>query len=137
MRSGPYSAGQDAEQFLLRRLGQGPVAVAKLREEASRAGLSWATVDRASKRLLVAKPVCWAWPESAPQQATVEREEQVEAEGPAVAAAAETDPRVERAVAEVTNLVVGGIGTLDFAIHQACQGDPELRAQVETVLSKR
>ena len=114
--------------------------MAQLLTEAEQEGIDPMTLRRAAERLSVTKPVCWALPESAPQQTTVEREEQappVEAERHAVAAVAGTDPRVARAVAEVTNLIVGGIATRDFAIHQACQGDPELRAQVEAVLGKR
>ena len=101
--------------------------------------------------------------QSAPQQATVEREEPVrnrtpvpdgtpvgfptpvenstpgqnlppETESGVVAAVAETDPRVQRVVAEVTNLIAGGLGR-EIAIHRVCRGDRELEAQVLKELS--
>ncbi len=124
MRSGPYKPGRAAEAFLSQRLaGRVVVPVTQLLAEAEQEDIDLTTLRRAAKRLSVTKLVCWALPD---EQAT----------GQVVAAVADSDPRVEQAVAEVTNLVVGGIGTLDFAIHQACQGDPELRAQVEAVLGK-
>ena len=84
------------------------------------------TLRRAAERLSVTKPVCWALTD---EQATVEREEQVEANGRAVAAAAGTDPRVEQAAAEASGLIDGGMPRL-IAIHRVCRGDRKLEARL-------
>ena len=137
LRSGPYRSGKQAEAFLARRLaGRVVVPVSQLLADAEREGIDQATVRRAAERLGVTKPVCWALPESAPQQAIVEAEEQaVAVEAQRQAAAAETDPRVEQAVAEVSELIAEGLGR-DSAIHRTCRGDRELAARVLKKLAR-
>lgn len=134
MRSGPYKAGKRAEAFLSERLAGGVVVpVDRLLADAKRGSIDPMTLRRAAKRLSVAKPVCWALPD---EQATGDAEEPVEAEGPAVAAVAETDPRVERAVAAVRELIAGGMPR-DIAVYRrVCQGDPELAALVLEKLAR-
>ena len=110
--------------------------VEQLEAEALREGIARRTLYRVRRRLGLVNRRAWALPESVPQQAIVEAEEQAVAEeAQRQAAAAETDPRVDRAVAEVSKLIAEGLGR-DIAIHRTCRGDRELIAQVEDVLGK-
>ena len=128
LRSGPYRAGKQAEEFLLRRLARGVVPVAQLVDEAEREDIAPATLFRAARRLGVAKPACWALPESSLKRTTEGSKEQaasVEAEGQAKALApvsngtseeveaaeseaTELDPRVEQLVAAARRLMARG-----------------------------
>jgi len=141
MRSGPYSAGRRADEFLSERLAGGVVVrVSQLLAEAEHEAIDPTTLRRAAKRLSVMRPVCWALlaERSAAQQATVKREDPaapVEAEGQAVPAVAGTDPRIKQVVAEVSQLITEGMDR-EIAIHRACRADRELASQVEAVLGK-
>ena len=130
MRSGPYKSGKRAEAFLSQRLAERAVVpVDRLLAEAEQENIDPMTLRRAAERLGVAKLVCWALPD---KQATVKGEEPVapvEAQGPAVAAVVETDPRVEQAAAEVSRLIAEGMGR-EIAIHRACRGNRELEARL-------
>ncbi len=116
MRSGPYKSGKRAEAFLSQRLAGRAVPVSQLVAEAEQEGIVPATLRRAAKRLSVTKLVCWALPD---EQAT----------GQVVAAVADSDPRVEQAVAEADRLIDGGMPR-DNAIHRACRGNRELEARL-------
>ena len=106
--------------------------VDRLLADAEREGIDLMTLRRAAERLSVTKLVCWALPG---ERATVESEKPAEAEEQAVAAVADSDPGVERAVAEVSKLIMQGLSR-GIAIHRACRGDRELARQVEAVLGK-
>jgi len=134
MRCGPYRAGRQAEEFLLCRLRRGPVAVSQLEAAAGQERISRATLYRTAKRMGVVRMSAeagglWALPDEPTP---------MESEAPAVAAeddVAETDPRVERLVAEARGLMSRGIMRREVIVHRIRRAwGAELADQVKAVL---
>lgn len=148
MRRGPYSAGRQAGEFLLRRLRQGPVAVSQLEAAAGQEEIARATLYRAAERLGVVRMSTEAgrlWALSG-ESVPVENVEPAGALAPVSNGTAgegsgvesevtETDPRVERLVAEACGLISRGIMRREVIVHRIRKAwGAELADQVKAVL---
>ncbi len=135
MRYGSYRAGRQAETFLRRWLEQGPVAVSQLEAAAGQERISRATLYRTAKRLGVERTVTeggklWALPESAPQQATGQREEPVRDRTPGG-----NSPPVQNRTPEKESGVVAAVAQSEgraVALAPVPSGTPETVIVAET-----